>query len=291
VAGSFFFSAGLPRVRSRSPGKVPQNGQLQSMSMSDRPESSLEDVERAGLQALDEGDYQTARDHLVEAIAGYEQAEDALRVNAAGYYLGVALAGMGKLDNAVELWEEIIERGWDSPAAFNRLHRYYSRRGEHDRVEALFQRLNRAAVERTGEFFAAYRDGAGDDRVVPAVAPPSGRNRVLVADDEPSILDLFDRALETQPCTILKARDGYEALRTLVTTRVDLIFLDIFMPGYSGLDVLYRLRGEGIETPVVVMSGRRSDNVSDAELMDAMFLAKPFGPDEVKRRVRWVFSG
>jgi CheY-like chemotaxis protein len=263
------------------------------MSTGDQPEAPFEDVERAGLQALDEGDFETARDQLIEAIAGYEQLGDSRRVNAAGYYLGIALAGMGKLDNAVRIWEDIIEHGWDSPAAFNRLHRYYSRRGERDRAEALFRRLNRAAVERTGEFFATYGNEGGDatDRTIPGDALDTGRSRILVADDEPSILALFSRALESEPCNVLMAHDGYEALRMLVTTRVDLIFLDIFMPGYSGLDVLYRVRGEGIETPIIVMSGRRSDKVDDAELLDAEFLPKPFGPDEVVRRVRSVIPG
>lgn len=272
--------------------RPPHRSSQRSMSTTDGPVSSVEDLERAGLRALDAGDFEAAKKLLLEAVAGYEQLGDELRINAAAYYLGVALAGLGSLHKAVQLWEEIIEHGWDSPAAFNRLHRYYAEHGETDRAEALFRRLDRAASERTGEFFTAPAAAAGSTSrdATPVDVPADDLRRVLVADDEPHIITVIDRALEPMSCAVLTARDGYEALSTLVTTRVGMIFLDVFMPGYSGLDVLYRVRAEGIATPVVIMSGRRSDKVSDAEALGARFLLKPFTPDDVVRLVRTAFG-
>lgn len=58
---------------------------------------------------------------MVEVVAGYEKTGDLLLTSSAGYYLGVALAGQDKPDRAARVWEQIIARGWDSPAAFNQL--------------------------------------------------------------------------------------------------------------------------------------------------------------------------
>jgi len=91
---------------------------------------------------------------VVEVVAGYEKTGDLLLTSSAGYYLGVALAGQGKPDRAARVWEQIIARGWDSPAAFNQLVRYYEARARSDDVKRLFVRLHRSAEERTGEFFA-----------------------------------------------------------------------------------------------------------------------------------------
>lgn len=269
-------------TENQDPPEPPDNGEPDALSR-------FRSLERRGLDALDAGNFDTAAKLLLEAVAGYESVRDALRTNSAGYYLGVAFAAQGKTKQAARVWEEIIDRGWDSPAAFSRLVRYYESQDRPDEVRRLFKRLQRAAAERTGEFFAVpdeegqqpNEDDAADEAVL------DHPRRVLVADDEPSVCELVERALEPEGYTVVKARNGHHALRIILSTRLDLILLDYLMPGYTGLDVLYRLRAEGIQTPVLVISGRHEPQmVEDATRLDATWVEKPFTPQALADMAR-----
>lgn len=250
--------------------------------------AELRTVERQGLDFLDSGQFAVAAELLLQAVAGYERHGQPLRTNSAAYHLGVAFAEQGKMNRAVRIWEEIIERGWDSPAAFSRLLRYYQSRGEKAQVERLFSRLRRAATEQTGEFFAAYRPerrDEGEEITVASFEP--GTHRVLVADDEMSIITVIERTLKPLGHTILEAANGHDALRIILTMSIDLMILDIFMPGYTGLDVLYRARAEGIRTPALVMSGRADDQmIADAKALGGDWIAKPFDINDLVKRVK-----
>jgi DNA-binding response OmpR family regulator len=115
---------------------------------------------------------------------------------------------------------------------------------------------------------------------------PDDRRRVLIADDEPAVCALIERVLGPRGYSVLEVSNGYDALRITLTTRLDLIVLDVFMPGYSGLDILYRVRAEGIETPVIVISGRPDDQmVDDAKTLGAIWMAKPFDGEAMVKMV------
>lgn len=249
----------------------------------------LRSVERDALEALDAGNFDRAVELLIEAIEGYERVGNPLLINSAAYYLGVALAGLGKMDNAVGIWEEIIEHGWDSPAAFNRLVRYYQSRNRPDEVEKLFERFQQAANERTGEFFAYPEPDASEppelDRAL--ASEDTDSPRLLIADDEPSVCDLVARAVEPDGFTVVRAANGQRALRIILSTQLDVIVLDHLMPGYTGLDVLYRLRAEKIDAPVVMISGRHDPQVvEDSTRLGATWLAKPFNVETFAETVR-----
>ncbi|HEX9700775.1 MAG TPA: response regulator [Acidobacteriota bacterium] len=248
------------------------------------PEARLQTLERKGLQALDAGDFNEAARLLLQVVTGYEKTGNALLTNSAGYYLGVAFAGQGREERAARVWEEIIDRGWDSPAAFNQLVRYYEARDSPDDVERLFTRLHRAAHERTGEFFAlpaVNEQGSRADRPMDHAAPGS-THRVLVVDDEPEICAIVERVLGAAGFDVKRAMTGMDGLRLVLNTRLDAIVLDHYLPGYTGLDILYRMRGAGIETPVLMISGRHEPQiVEDAGRLGARWLAKPFDPDAV----------
>jgi DNA-binding response OmpR family regulator len=79
--------------------------------------------------------------------------------------------------------------------------------------------------------------------------------RILVVDDEPSILGLARAILEPQGYRVSTAGDGREALRELAGGRYDLVLTDIVMPDMEGIELLRRLRSQRTGVPVVVMSG------------------------------------
>lgn len=250
--------------------------------------AELRTIERQGLDFLDAGQFAVAAELLLQTVAGYEKHGVPLKTNSAAYHLGVAFAEQGKTSRAVRIWEEIIDRGWDSPAAFNRLVRHYQSHGQTEQVERLFSRLQRAASEKTGEFFAAYRPGMpGEGEQVAIAGFEPGTRRVLVADDEMAIITVIERALKPLGYTILEAANGHDALRIMLTMNIDLMILDIFMPGYTGMDVLYRVRAEGIGTPALVMSGRADEQmIADVKALDAQWIAKPFDVDELAAMVK-----
>jgi DNA-binding NtrC family response regulator len=101
---------------------------------------------------------------------------------------------------------------------------------------------------------------------------------VLVADDEPMIVEDLTAALRTNGHRVLNAYDGEEALSQLRSREVDLVLCDVRLPAIDGLTLLHRVRTEAPETDVVLMSGFAT--VSDAVAAmkgDAVdYLTKPF---------------
>jgi DNA-binding response OmpR family regulator len=113
---------------------------------------------------------------------------------------------------------------------------------------------------------------------------------VLVADDEPLLLELVSHRLEMDGYRVVTAADGGEALRLAAELRPDLIVLDNLMPVADGLEVLRRLRSDEAlaAIPVLMLTGVRTDEpVVTAFKLGAMdFLTKPFLPDELAARVK-----
>ncbi len=110
---------------------------------------------------------------------------------------------------------------------------------------------------------------------------------VLVADDEPSIRFVLRETLESVGCSVVAAVDGDEALEALLSGSFDLAFLDIRMPGPSGLELLDRLRTAGNDTAVVIMTAQNTfENAVEAMKRGALdYLVKPFAMAEVQALV------
>ena len=110
------------------------------------------------------------------------------------------------------------------------------------------------------------------------------RRRVLVADDEPSIRYVLRETLEEEGCEVVDVEDGDAALEALGAGDVGLAFLDIRMPGPSGLEILERLRALGSETAVVIITAQNTfENAVEAMKRGALdYLVKPFGTAEVR---------
>jgi CheY-like chemotaxis protein len=133
---------------------------------------------------------------------------------------------------------------------------------------------------------AAGAPGAPVDR--PAGAD-GARKTILVADDDPLILDLLEHRLVRRGYRAVMARDGREALDRVADCRPDAIVLDAMMPAIDGFEVLRRLRDDEAtaKTPVVMLTARRQeqDIVGALELGASDFIIKPFIPEELLSRL------
>jgi DNA-binding response OmpR family regulator len=116
------------------------------------------------------------------------------------------------------------------------------------------------------------------------------QRRVLVVEDDPSIRELVSLHLKLEGFGVLPSADGAEALRLARTEHVDLIVLDVMLPGLDGVSVLGAIRRDSVnrETPILMLTARReeSDKVLGLETGADDYLTKPFGVREFVARVR-----
>ncbi len=123
-------------------------------------------------------------------------------------------------------------------------------------------------------------DGMFDDR---------GGLTILVVDDEPAMVGALGALLGQAGHRIIAAYDGDEALRRFRSDPVDVVLLDLAMPGLDGADVCRQLRAHS-DTPIIVVSGER-DRAATAQLLDLGaddYVRKPFRADELLARIRAV---
>jgi two-component system KDP operon response regulator KdpE len=117
----------------------------------------------------------------------------------------------------------------------------------------------------------------------------SGRpNRILVVDDEPPIRRFLRTSLGAQNYDIVEAEDAPTALKILADDKVDVIVLDLGLPGMDGFELIRQLRAAGSVIPIVVLSSR-SDEQGKVRALDMGaddYVTKPFGTDELLARIR-----
>jgi len=112
--------------------------------------------------------------------------------------------------------------------------------------------------------------------------------KILIVDDEQSLLDQLKRVFESQRYMVDTALDGEEALDKLFDIPFDLVILDIMMPKQDGLTVLREIRQAGMATPVLMLTARVEvdDKIEGLDLGADDYLAKPFSLDELLARTR-----
>ena len=111
---------------------------------------------------------------------------------------------------------------------------------------------------------------------------------VLLAEDDPAIAEPLSRALEREGYEIHVVTDGPSVLDATAAQRVDLLVLDLGLPGMDGLEVCRRLRAQGTELPVLMLTAR-TDEVDFVVGLDAGaddYVAKPFRLAELLARIR-----
>lgn len=117
--------------------------------------------------------------------------------------------------------------------------------------------------------------------------------KLLIADDEDGVRSLVRITLETDGFEILEARDGDEALAMAREEKPDLMFLDVMMPGVSGVDVCKALKTDPLTTGITIVMLTAQAQERDRE--DGLaagaddYLTKPFSPVNLLSKVEEVF--
>jgi DNA-binding response OmpR family regulator len=113
-------------------------------------------------------------------------------------------------------------------------------------------------------------------------------SRILIAEDEHRITDFLEKGLRAAGYTTTTALDGVQALALARTGNFDLVLLDIGLPKTDGFTVLRNLRGEGVKTPVIILTARDNvhDTVTGLESGANDYVSKPFQFAELLARVR-----
>jgi two-component system, OmpR family, alkaline phosphatase synthesis response regulator PhoP len=111
--------------------------------------------------------------------------------------------------------------------------------------------------------------------------------RILVVDDEQSIRTIVEYALKDAGFEVVTAGRGDEALAVMERDPVDLVVLDVMLPGMDGLEVCQRIRAER-SVPIIMLSarGEELDKVLGLELGADDYVTKPFSPRELVSRVK-----
>jgi two-component system alkaline phosphatase synthesis response regulator PhoP len=118
----------------------------------------------------------------------------------------------------------------------------------------------------------------------------AAKSKVLIVEDEPDmILGLKDN-FEFEGYEVITAPDGMAGLERARAVKPDLIILDIMLPKLSGLEVCKTLRGEGYESPIIMLTarGQEIDKVVGLELGADDYVTKPFSIRELLARVRAI---
>jgi two-component system response regulator MprA len=111
---------------------------------------------------------------------------------------------------------------------------------------------------------------------------------ILVADDDRKLLNMLRRTLSYEGFRVVTASDGQEALARVEDERPEAIVLDWMMPELDGVEVLARLRADGDETPILMLTARDAieDRVQGLQVGADDYLVKPFAPAELVARLQ-----
>ena len=114
--------------------------------------------------------------------------------------------------------------------------------------------------------------------------------RLLVVDDEKTILELLSGSLRLAGFEVTTAVSGTEAVHAASSRRPDLVLLDVMMPDGDGFEALRRMRSAGIEVPVIFLTARdeEPDRVNGFDLGADDYVTKPFSLNELLGRIRAV---
>ncbi|HEY3777092.1 MAG TPA: response regulator transcription factor [Rhizomicrobium sp.] len=112
--------------------------------------------------------------------------------------------------------------------------------------------------------------------------------RVLIVDDEPPIRRFLRTGLSSQGYQTVEAEDGPSARNALRQNAVDVVVLDLGLPGLDGFEIIRELREQGSTVPILVLSSRTDETgkVRALDLGADDYVTKPFGMDELLARLR-----
>ena len=119
---------------------------------------------------------------------------------------------------------------------------------------------------------------------------PTRNQRILVVDDEPSIVDAVSTSLRYEGFGVDEAVNGRLALAAAQDNPPDLIVLDVMLPDLDGLEVTRRLRADGIRVPILFLTARDAieDKVAGLTVGGDDYVTKPFALAEIVARVHAI---
>ncbi len=111
---------------------------------------------------------------------------------------------------------------------------------------------------------------------------------MLIADDADTIRTLLTIALEAEGYEVLTSTNGVETFQAGSELELDLVILDQLMPGLLGLEIMDKWKSEGLDIPVIMLSGVDDENIVIESLEKGAldFIRKPFQIRELVARVR-----
>ena len=115
-------------------------------------------------------------------------------------------------------------------------------------------------------------------------------DKIVIVDDDARIRDLLRRYLSQEGFDVLLAEDGRALDRILQRETIDLMVLDLMLPGEDGLSICRRLRAAGVKTPVIMLTAKVEDvdRITGLEIGADDYLGKPFNPRELLARIHAV---
>ena len=127
-------------------------------------------------------------------------------------------------------------------------------------------------------------------KVPPAVRPYSWAVHVVVVDDEVRMVELVTGYLQESGFTTTGCYDGPSALLAAHSLDVDVMVLDLMLPGMTGLEVCRQVRAEGIDLPILMLTARGAvpERVAGLEAGADDYLVKPFALEELAARLRAI---
>jgi two-component system OmpR family response regulator len=116
------------------------------------------------------------------------------------------------------------------------------------------------------------------------------QQRLLVVDDEPTIVSLLSASLRFVGFEVRTAASGAEALRVAADFKPELLVLDVMLPDYDGFEVVRRLRADGRHLPVLFLTARDGvqDKITGLTVGGDDYVTKPFSLEEVVARIKAV---
>jgi DNA-binding response OmpR family regulator len=114
--------------------------------------------------------------------------------------------------------------------------------------------------------------------------------KILIVEDDKAILRGLTDNLQQEHFDVSQATDGTKGFEMAKTARHDLVILDVMLPGINGFDICRQLRSQGIQTPILMLTGKgeETDKVLGLELGADDYLTKPFSIKELIARVKAI---
>ena len=112
--------------------------------------------------------------------------------------------------------------------------------------------------------------------------------RILIVEDEIHLAEALTQILKKHNYSVDTVHDGQSGLDNALSGIYDLVLLDIMLPEMDGITVLRKLRGQGVATPVILLTakGETSDKIAGLDHGADDYVAKPFSTEELLARIR-----